>query len=442
MTFTQKLFRPIDNTPLVVFRIFFGFLLFAEAWGAIYTGWVKKAFVEPEFTFSHIGMEWLQPLPGNGMYYYFALMGVFGLLIMLGYRYRLSLLIYALLWAGVYFMQKESYNNHYYLLLLVCIIMLLLPANRYASLDARRNPSLRELAMPQWCSWVMILQVAIVYFFATLSKLTPDWVDGTFIKILLTGKTHLPFAHDLFSQHWFHLFIAWSGLAFDCLIVPLLLYKRTRTTAFICSLFFHLFNSVVLQIGIFPFFALSFIVFFYPPETMRKLFFPKKQQAQASVVPGRQKSLLLYFFVLFFLIQIALPLRHFAIKGDVLWTEEGHRLSWRMMLRQRFGHATFEVTDKKTGLSFPYRLNKLTNKQIHFASTRPDGVWQMAQRIKKEYARKGRDVSVYVRANVQVNDSGYHLLVDPKTDMAAASWNYFWHNDWVLLYDDNWQPLE
>ena len=62
------LFKHIDNSALIVFRILFGLLIFLEAVGAILTGWVRKTLVEPEFTFSFIGFEWLQPLPGNGMY--------------------------------------------------------------------------------------------------------------------------------------------------------------------------------------------------------------------------------------------------------------------------------------------------------------------------------------------------------------------------------------
>ena len=48
-----------------------------------------------------------------------------------------------------------------------------------------------------------------------------------------------------------------------------------------------------------------------------------------------------------FVVQLALPLRHHFIQGDVLWTEEGHRLSWRMMLRTRQGSIQFFITDVK-----------------------------------------------------------------------------------------------
>lgn len=434
----KKLLQPIDNSPLIIFRIFFGFLLAAETFGAILTGWVKENFIKPQFTFSHIGMEWLQPLPGYGMYFYFATMGFLGILVMLGWKYKWSLSAFTLLWTISYWMQKTSYNNHYYMLILVCLIMIFLPANKYASIDAKQNPEIRSLTMPKWCSGVMILQIAIVYLFATISKFYPDWLDGTFTKNLLVNKSPYPFIQEIFNQKWFYLFIAYSGIAFDLLIVPLLLWKKTRTVAFVASLIFHLFNAVTLQIGIFPFFALSFAVFFYPPEKIRQLFFKKKPKLVIEDEPAYQNnSVLLYFFLPYFIIQILLPIRHWFIKGDVLWTEEGHRLSWRMMLRSRSGYSNFKIIDKKTNQPIFYNLNsELTEKQRKMIADKPDAIWQMAQRIKKEFALQGKDVSIFVDSQVSINRKPYRRFIDPEADMASAEWDYFFHNDWILLYDN------
>ena len=110
------LFKHIDNTGLVLWRVVFGALIAIEAFGAIATGWLRRTLIEPTFTFNFIGLDFLQPLPGNGMYYYFVLMGIFGLLVMVGYKYRFSMACYALMWSCVYLMQKTSYNNHYYLM--------------------------------------------------------------------------------------------------------------------------------------------------------------------------------------------------------------------------------------------------------------------------------------------------------------------------------------
>ena len=429
------LFKAIDNSPLIVFRILFGFLIACESFGAILTGWVKRVLTDPQFTFSFIGFEWLQPLPGFGMYFYFVLMGFFGLAIMLGYRYRIAITSYTILWAGVYFMQKSSYNNHYYLLLLISFLLIFLPANRYASLDVKQNRVSEEKTMPYWISLLFIIQVGIVYVFASLAKFYPDWLDGTFTKNLLSGTTSRPFFLELFSQKWFYLFIAYAGILFDLLIVPFLLFKKTRTLALIASVIFHIFNSITLQIGIFPFFALTFALFFYEPETIRRLFLRKKPKLEDENLSQNLygKRIVYFLMIPYLIIQIALPLRHHFIEGDVLWTEEGHRLSWRMMLRERNGYITIQIKDLKTGSVSIYNYRKnLTNKQAQNLATKPDFIWQYCQRIKEEY--KGKHIAIYIDCKNSINRKEYKSLIDPNYDMAKAEWNYFAHNEWILLY--------
>ena len=429
------LFKAIDNSPLIVFRILFGFLIACESFGAILTGWVKRVLTDPQFTFSFIGFEWLQPLPGFGMYFYFVLMGFFGLAIMLGYRYRIAITSYTILWAGVYFMQKSSYNNHYYLLLLISFLLIFLPANRYASLDVKQNRVSEEKTMPYWISLLFIIQVGIVYVFASLAKFYPDWLDGTFTKNLLSGTTSRPFFLELFSQKWFYLFIAYAGILFDLLIVPFLLFKKTRTLALIASVIFHIFNSITLQIGIFPFFALTFALFFYEPETIRRLFLRKKPKLEDENLSQNLygKRIVYFLMIPYLIIQIALPLRHHFIEGDVLWTEEGHRLSWRMMLRERNGYITIQIKDLKTGSVSIYNYRKnLTNKQAQNLATKPDFIWQYCQRIKEEY--QGKHISIYIDCKNSINRKEYKRLIDPNYDMAKAEWNYFAHNEWILLY--------
>ena len=263
-----NIYKNIDNSPLILFRILFGFLIAAESFGAIMTGWVKRVFIETHFTFTFIGFEWLEIAHGNIMYIYFIIMGVLGLLIMLGAKYRFAIISYTILWAGVYLAQKTAYNNHYYLLLVISFYMCFLPANRFKSLDLKWNPQIKSKVMPYWVSLLFIVQISFVYFFAAVAKFYPDWLDGTFTKNLLIGSTDVPFLKNIFSKKWFYLFIAYAGILFDLLIVPFLLFKKTRTIAFIASFIFHIFNAIVLQIGIFPFFFFCFILFFFDPETI------------------------------------------------------------------------------------------------------------------------------------------------------------------------------
>ena len=430
----QLFFKNIDNSPLIVFRIFFGFLISCESFGAIITGWVKRVLIEPKFTFSFIGLEWLQPLPGYGMYFYFIIMGLFGIAIMLGYRYRVAIIGYTILWAGVYFMQKTSYNNHYYLLLIISFYMIFLPANQYASLDVKQQRIHKQNTMPYWISLLFIVQVTIVYFYAAIAKFYPDWLDGTFTKLLLSGTTSNEFLLKIFLNKYFYLFIAYAGILFDLLIVPLLLFKKTRTIALAASLSFHLFNAIFLQIGIFPFFALSFSLFFYPPEKIRKLFFKNKLSIEEPIAYNySRKRIFLYFLIPFLFIQFILPLRHHLIEGNVLWTEEGHRLSWRMMLRKRDGFINFKIKNNDTGeiTSYDYHKN-LSPKQANTLATKPDFIWQYCQRIKQEYS--GKNISIFIDCKNNINNGEFKTLIDPKQDFAKAKWNYFWHNEWVLLH--------
>ncbi len=428
------LFKKIDNSPLLIFRIFFGLLIASEGFGAIITGWVRRTLIEPQFTFNFIGFEFLQPLPGYGMYVYFGIMGTLGLLVAIGYRYRWSMLAFALMWSGVYLMQKTSYNNHYYLLMLLSFMMVFLPAEKGVSIDAKRNPEIWSNSMPSWVKWMIILQLFIVYTYAALAKLYTDWLDDTFIKILFQNKSEYPIVGGLLQEPLFQKFISVSGIFFDLLVVPAMLWKPTRKFWFICSIFFHLFNSVILHIGIFPYLALAFNVFFFEPETIRRIFFKKRPPYTAGEVevPPYRKWLLSTAGI-YFIIQLALPIRHNFFPDNVLWTEEGHRLSWRMMLRSRRSKVVFTVVDKETKKSERIKLKDyLSEKQRRKVGSYPDFIWQFAQHLKSEYAENGIDIEVYVNSKVSINGRPMRQLVDPKVDLAAEPWDHFRHHYWIL----------
>ncbi|WP_142784786.1 HTTM domain-containing protein [Changchengzhania lutea] len=431
------LFKHIDNSALIVFRIIFGLLCFLESVGAIFTGWIKRTLIIPEFTFSFIGFEWLQPLPGNGMYIYYAIMGVFGLMIMVGYKYRLSMIGFTVMWSATYLMQKSSYNNHYYLLMLLSSIMVVLPANKYASIDVKQNPKLRSISMPQWCRLIFVVQLFIVYTYASVAKFYPDWLDTTVMEILMKSKADYYVVGDVLQLKWVHYILAYGGILFDGLIIPALLYKRTRKYAFIISIFFHLFNSFIFQIGIFPYLSLAFTLFFFEPRTIQKLFLKKKPfyNADEIIVPSYRNSLVLGFSI-YFIFQMLLPLRQHVIKGNVLWTEEGHRLSWRMMLRSKSGVANYRLENKTTGETSYVKLDEyLTKKQIRTASVKPDAIWQFSQYLRKEFEAQGQEISVYVDCQVKVNGRPYKKLIDSEVDLAHAKWEIFKHNTWILPYN-------
>ncbi len=429
------LFRRIDNSALILFRIFFGILVALECYGAILTGWVKKTLVEPVFTFNFIGFDWLQPLPGNGMYFYFFVMGTLGILIALGYKYRFSSISFFVLWTGVYLMQKTSYNNHYYLLVLISLIMCFLPANKSSSLDVKKNASIASNSMYAYVKWIIVLQLFIVYTYASIAKIYGDWLDFGMIELLMKSKANYFLIGNFLQQHWVHVIMGSFGILFDFLVIPALLYKPTRKIAFILSIFFHLFNSIVFQIGIFPYLSLAFTVFFFEPQTIRNLFFKTKSVFNETFMSApKSKNILIGFLSVYFIIQLVLPIRHYFIKDNVLWTEEGHRLSWRMMLRSRRGSVLFKLKNNSTGEEkYIKQTAYLTNKQRGRVASYPDFMWQFAQYIKKQYKEKGEDVSVYaINSKISINGRRMQPFIDPNVDLAKENWSHFKHHNWIL----------
>lgn len=427
-------FKPIDNSALIVFRILFGLLVAIESFGAIATGWVYDVLIAPKYTFTFIGFEWLQPLPGSWMYVYYSIMGVCGLMIMIGYKYRTSIIMFLVLWSGTYFMQKTSYNNHYYLLILLSLLMAVVPANVNASIDSNNDKSLKSNVMPKWCSLIFIVQMFIVYTYASIAKWYPDWLDTTVIEILFKSKANYFIIGDLLQEKWIHYIVAYFGIIFDLLIVPLLLWKKTRKHAFIIAIFFHLFNSFVFHIGIFPYMSIALCIFFFEPEAIRKIFLKKltpiKNQDKLVI---KMPNLVKVLMVIYFIIQFILPLRHWVIKDNVLWTEEGHRLSWRMMLRAKQGIISFKVIDKNTNKVIPIRLEDyLSPKQQRNFATKPDMIWQFSQIIKQKFEIVNREVSVFVDCKVRVNGNSFKPFIDPKVDLASVKWNAFKHSSWIL----------
>jgi hypothetical protein len=432
------LFVPVDNSPLVVFRVVFGLLLVAESGGAILTGWVKETFVDPSYHFPFIWVSWLQPLPGYGMYAYYGLMAGLGAMVAAGWYYRLAAGAFTLLWWGAYLMQKSHYNNHYYLLILLSGLMALVPAHRYASLDVRRRSSRRRLTCRRWHLAVFVAQLAVVYTYAAVAKLYPDWLAGKPVAIWFAGKSHYPVIGGLLGEKWMQGLVVWGGIGFDLLVVPLLLWRRTRPFAFGASLLFHLFNSAVFGIGIFPYLMIGMSVFFFPPETVRRLFLRRKPPVEATVGAGgestpRYRPGVAAALAVYLAVQLWLPVRYLHYPGNVHWTEEGHRMAWQMMLRTKSGSIHFRVIDPATGaeqLVSPY--DYLTNNQAHALATHPDLIWQFVQVLKAEYGLPGRLPRIYAVSSVSLNGRPEQPLVDGRVDLARVAWHPFRHAHWLV----------
>ena len=116
-------------------------------------GWITELYVEPAHHFTYSGFWWVQPWPGWGMYLHFALMGLAAAGVAAGYRYRLSIVAFFLLFTYVELIDKTTYLNHYYWVSLVSLLMIFMPLGRTWSLDARRGTAGTRRTIPAWVIW-------------------------------------------------------------------------------------------------------------------------------------------------------------------------------------------------------------------------------------------------------------------------------------------------
>ena len=272
----------------------------------------------------------------------------------------------------------------------------------------------------------------IVYTYAAIAKLYPDWYHGIPLDIWFGAKSERPIIGTFYGWEYAPLLFAWGGKFFDFLVIPMLLWRPTRWFAIGLSLIFHLINSITFEIGTFPYMMSVSIVLFFPPEQIRNRFFKQKQAPDlvhvGNPVNQRLTSWLIGVFVA---IQVLLPLRHHLYKGNVFWTEEGHRLSWRMMLRSKTGNASFIVKDKDGSFINHNTRDHITHKQYYTMSTHPDMIWQYVQYLKSLY---GNDISVNVVAYVQLNCGPSVPMIDREVDMAKEEWHRFKHHEWITEF--------
>lgn len=443
---SEKYFKKnTDAAPLAVFRVFFGFMMFWSIIRFWSKGWIEEQYIKPTFFFSFYGFEWVKPL-GNYTYILFVICGLSTILIILGYKYRLAIIIFFLSFTYIELMDKSYYLNHYYFVSLVAFILMFLPANSYFSVDARLNKNLAYKKVPNWTIDSIKLLLVIVYFYAGLAKLNSDWLfRASPLNIWLPVHNDLPLVGVLMSKTWFHYVMSWSGAIYDLTIPFLLLNKRTRFFAFVIVVFFHVFTRILFPIGMFPYIMILSTIIFFDAKLHHKIlhiisfiFRISKNSFDEinSVLKVKKEKIIIKVLVVFFIIQLTLPFRYLLYPEELFWTEEGYRFSWRVMLIEKAGYSEFKIVDKETDkylyVTNSEFLSPLQEKQMSF---QPDFILEYAHFLGDTYKKRGmKSPEVYVDSYVTLNGRLSSLFIDPKVDLYKQK-ESFKHKNWITPFN-------
>ncbi|MEM6292399.1 MAG: HTTM domain-containing protein [Myxococcota bacterium] len=464
------LHAPEAAAGLAVYRVLWGAFMAWESWRYLAAGWVHKYYVAPSVLFKYFGFEWVHALPGPGMTAVYVVMIVSGVAVALGLAYRLASAVFFVAHTYAFLLAAANYLNHAYLIALLAFVMIFLPAHRTLSVDAYFNRAQARQTIGQWARMLLIAQLAIVYAYGGIAKLNTDWLYyqqpvrrwmvGSAKRVRETNWLHwldglresiapnataLPQqAYDLVASEGFTQFVAYGGVAFDLLIGPALLWRRTRPYAALAAAGFHISNMHLFSIGVFPWLMLAATTLFFEPDWPRRvpglgrfvvrLLDGLGRDAKPEPVPtARVQQRLTGLWVGWLALQVLIPLRHHLIPGDVAWTEEGHYYAWRMKLRSKKGTVAFRVVDPATGKTWTVDpKDELSKRQARKLRGKPELIRQYANHLVRRYrAEEGLEVDVYVDAFTSLNYRKAQRYIDPEAELghAGSTWGA---QPWVL----------
>ncbi|XP_023932515.1 vitamin K-dependent gamma-carboxylase [Lingula anatina] len=461
--FVRLLSRPSDPALLGLVRALYGFLMVLDIpqERGLASAYAKFG---DSFECRFPLFNFLEPMSMKWMYlvYLTMLAGACG--IMLGMFYRLSCLMFVCSYWYVYLLDKTVWNNHSYLYGLIGIQLLFMDANRYWSVDGLLRPSIRNAHVPLW----------------NYTLIRTQWLFSICMHQFILTDEQI----DLYVVHL-------GGLTIDLFIGFVYFFDATRPIGFVIGSLFHLMNSQMFSIGMFPWTMLATQPVFCHMDLPRRLFrkmpcwltpvLPLDTEAQPSghclyskevVKPEDQQNIrtderenghqptkngsssrsennkqrrpLLHsspqFFhkmaalcvVSYISTQCFLPYSHFLTKGYNNWTNGLYGYSWDMMVHTWSSqHIRITYVNKETG-----EVGYL-NPRTFTGSKR----WASHADMLKQFSTCILDrLKLYNLTNIELtfdiwksmNNRFQQRMFDPRVDILTAEWHPFKATSWLM----------
>ncbi|EZA52552.1 hypothetical protein DMN91_005843 [Ooceraea biroi] len=267
--FTQFLYRPTDPASLGVARALFGLCMVIDVVEERGLADVDIKWGDPwdcHFPLIH-GMK-PPPLPWMIMIYAVMWMGAFG--IALGLHFKIACACFVLPYWYIFLLDKSYWNNHTYLYGIVATLFWGTQANKYFALDASNARQTGD-SVPYWNYFILKFQFFALYFLAGLKKSGREWLEGYSMTNLSTHWVFHLFKIFLTTEQTDFLIVHWFGFIFDLSVGFWMLLEKTRIPAMVFCTAFHLMNSRLFRIGMFPYVCLATMPLFCRVDWPRRL---------------------------------------------------------------------------------------------------------------------------------------------------------------------------
>jgi hypothetical protein len=221
-------------------------------------------------------------------------------LLLVGLATRVACASLLVLQGWVFFADRMNFRNHPYFFLLVLALLLVSPCDETLSvrawlrgrrtLDAMLHPPARALTAQR----LIQLQITIVYVYAALMKLNPQYLSGSVIAQQAAtwlgrdgsgaGDLAAPGAvaagvalaaggvADAPERAPLWIALAWGSIALELFLATALWSPRLRAPAMLLGGLFHLGLGVLMQVWTFSVSYLAAYLLFLDPETLPRTF--------------------------------------------------------------------------------------------------------------------------------------------------------------------------
>ena len=231
---------------------------------------------------------------------------------------------------------------------------------------------------------------------------------------------------------------------------PLLFIKKVRIWIFLLYVPFHLTNSIIFPIDIFPWMTIAATTLFFEPDWPKRIVVwisdrfrhadtvlsNINEKTEVMHQPHRLDSMLILFFALWLFLQAIIPLRPLLYPGPADWTSEGYRFSWRMMLAQK--NCTvfmFVLTDPHLQFVLipdPYSL--IAPRKRELICREHDYILQFAHQLRDRYVHMLKlppETRVQAAIMKSLNFRAASLYTDPLMDLGKEKMSLK-HYSWIL----------
>lgn len=424
----KYLWSPCDIASIAFFRVGFALTILVHVYLYFSKGLIEYHFGAPEHHLSYFGFEWVRAFDLAGMRRVHYLMALAAIGLGLGLCYRVSAILVFVTFTFTFFAEAAQFQNHYYLMILISFLFILIPAHRSFSIDSLLVPDKASSVVPNWCRLLLIFQLSVPYVFGGLVKLNSDWLHGLPVGMWISERSQLPLIGPWLTERSTAWFISYVGLILDLTIVPLLLWKPTRIWAFAAITVFHLSNSVLFSIDVFPLMMILATPIFFSPSWPRRflgLHPPSADELSAADQPehSRMRRFTTVFILVYVSWQLVFPFRHVLYPGDPAWTEEGQQFAWRMMLRRKDVFFRLYATDGATQTILEVPVHRLmSTRQITELAVSPAQIVACAPFFAAKAEEAGmRDVEIRSVVLTSLNGRKPQLQIDPELNLLTIS---------------------